>query len=97
MTVVGLGKQFSAGILNGYESLGLRPCISGHPADSLVGRIVDAFISDGDNLAIIRKQVAEGATAAAGVAGDPGDTAVGGVFDAIIGRVDSDQLVAVGY
>ena len=24
-----------------------------HPADSLVGRIVDAFISDGDNLAIL--------------------------------------------
>lgn len=27
----------------------------------------------------------------------PGDAAVGGVFDTVVGRVDADQLVTVGY
>ena len=97
MTVVGLGQQFSAGILDGNEGLGLSAGVSRHPTNSLVGGIVYALVRDGDNLPVVRKQVTEGAAAAAGVAGHPGDTAVGGVFDAIVGRVDSNQLVAVGY
>ena len=37
----------------------------------------------------------EGFGGRGGVSGNPGDTTVGGVFDAVIGRVDSNQLVAV--
>ena len=77
MTVIGLCQQFPAGILNGNEGLGLGAGISGHPADSLVGRIVYALVGDGDNLAVVRAQVTEGSAAAAGIAGHPGDAAVG--------------------
>ena len=68
-----------------------------HPSDSLVEGIVYALISNSDNLPVVRDKVTEGAAAAAGVAGHPGNATVGRVFDAVVGWVDSDQLVVVGY
>ena len=48
MTVIGLCQQFPAGILNGYEGLGLRTGVSAHPADSFIGGIIDTFVRDCD-------------------------------------------------
>ena len=95
MAVIGLCQQFPAGILNGNEGLGLGAGISGHPANSLVGGIVDALVGNRDNLSVIRAKVTEGSAVAAGITAHPAETAVGRIFDAIVGRVDSNQLVAV--
>lgn len=95
MAVGGLGKELAAGVLDGDEGLCGRCCVPGNPADTFIGRVIDALVRDCDNLAVVGNQVTESPAAAAAVTGNPGDTTIGGVFDAVVGRVDSDQLVAV--
>ena len=90
-----MGEEFTAGVLDSDEGFGSRGGVSGNPADTFVGRVIDAFVRDCDNFAVVRNQVTESPAAATAVTGNPGDTTVGGVFDAVVGRVDSDQLVAV--
>ena len=97
MAVICLGQQFPAGILDRKKCLHGRARIPAYPADTLVGGIVDTFVGYGNNLPVVRDQVTESTATAAGIAGNPGDAAVGRVFDAVVGRVDADQLVAVGY
>ena len=77
MAVIGLGQQFSAGVLNSNEGPGARTGALTHPAKSFVRRIIYALVCDGDYLPVVRNKVAEGAAAATGVAGHPGDAAVG--------------------
>ena len=77
MTVGGLGKELAAGVLDSDESFCGSGSISGNPADTFVGRIIDALVRDSDNLSVVWDQVTEGAAAAAAVTGNPGDTTVG--------------------
>ena len=95
MAVIGLGQQFSAGVLNGNEGPGARTGALTHPAKSFVRRIIYALVGNSDNLSVIRAKVTEGSAVAAGITAHPAETAVGRIFDSVIGRVDSNQLVAV--
>lgn len=97
MPVIGLGQQFSAGVLNDDEGPDDRTSVSGRPTDALVSGIVYALVCNGDNLPVIWNQIAECAKTTSGIARHPGNASVGREFYVIVGGVDPDQLVAVGY
>ena len=61
------------------------------------GASIYPLVGNSDNLSVIRAKVTEGSAVAAGITAHPAETAVGRIFDSVIGRVDSNQLVAVGY
>ena len=97
MPVTGLCQQISAGVLNDDEGLDDRTSVSGRPADALVRGIVYALVCNGDNLPVIWNQIAECAKTTSGIARHPGNASVWREFNVVVGRVDPNQLVAVGY
>ena len=97
MSVAGLRQQLSPRVLYDDKSPNDRTGIPGRPADALVRGIVYALVCDGDNLPVIGHHIAKGTKTAPSMARHPGNTSVGREFDVVVGGVDPNQLVAVGY
>ena len=97
MAVIGAAEEFAAAILNGNQRLCHTAGAAVNPRRTLVGGVIQTFIRAGDDFIPVFEKVTELAASAPAVAGNPGGTAVSGVFDLVVGRVDPDQLVPVGY
>lgn len=97
VTVIGAAEEFAAAVLDGNERLCHTAGATTNPRRSLIGGVIQALVRAGDDLIPIFEKVAELAASTSAVSGNPGGTAVSGVFDLVVGRVDPDQLVPVGY
>jgi len=95
MAVIGIGKKYPTGILNGQETPCVRTGTAADPGCPFVGRIKDTFIGSRKNLIAVTNEIFKGTGAAATVAAYPRCPAVCGILNSVVGRINPDKFRSV--